>query len=166
MVREGKSFIRFLVNERQVQCTSSCRQLSQPLSVHLVLSSTPLKRSSQKKNKKKKIQEHTPWMQFVFFSCEMSSGACRGERGTAQGVRRRGRRAGRCGEGHGLGSWYPKWENTLGSEAFWKTVPPCWRLWASVPLDWKHFSGAGLRLDFSDDSRVFSGWVNWISLFC
>lgn len=51
MVQEGKSFIKVLVNESQVQCTLSHRQLSQPLSVHLVLSSTPLNHCPLKKKK-------------------------------------------------------------------------------------------------------------------
>lgn len=52
MVQEGKSFIKVLVNESQVQCTLSHRQLSQPLSVHLVLSSTPPNHCPLKKKKK------------------------------------------------------------------------------------------------------------------
>lgn len=52
-----------------------------------------------------------------------------------------------------------------GTWRFLKVIFPHWKLRISVLSELNNFSSAGLGLDFSDDSLVFLGWRNWISLF-
>lgn len=96
--------------------------------------------------------------------------------GLVSGVSRGEGRDGTGGEEEkatGCQLWGGKWSwfsvhkvgKHIGIQRFLKVIFPHWKLWISVLSELKHFSSAGLGLDFSDDSLVFLGWRNWISLF-